>query len=545
MIREIFLENIRLFSFPGVKFSLPNLSIFCGTNSSGKSTVLKTLLLLRQTEGIEESSGSAQGGTLRLVGSQVDLGDFSSFVANGDTKKKITVSVTIEDTIPSSFFLFLKSLDSSGESEKEQEDSEQESILYLFKSSFVFESSQNRLKIKNQSSSKDSLQENENIESSTHGVLLSAEYELSVRDEKLLCWKIELPQDKEKGRPNYDLLIQKDYFLKWEKKHNFPKEMVILEESECGNFVKAATVLDGLIPDRMIMKYSPPKAEELSNNLEETKWVIFPMPDHMMEALKDLSRALHQIHYLSPLRTPAKRYYITNLDTIPNPDPAGEFLPYILRLHEGPKVWNARPSQDNAVQEGLISALNGWLYYLRVGAEPPEGEPCEEIEVTAIKNILVELQIKTVAGRRKFPLADSGFGYSQVLPILVRGLLAPKNSTLIVEQPELHLNPALQVRLARFFVAMARTKKQIIIETHSEHIVNAIRVFAAEDESGVISANSAIFFVNALTEVPLIHELTVRPDGTVPEWPHDFFGEAVTLSGRLLRAQKRYRKKDL
>ena len=89
---------------------------------------------------------------------------------------------------------------------------------------------------------------------------------------------------------------------------------------------------------------------------------------------------------------------------------------------------------------------------------------------------------------------------------------------------------------------MARIGKQIIIETHSEHIVNAIRVFSAEDESGDLSSSCAVFFIDFKEKEPIIHELSIRPDGVVPEWPHNFFGEAASLTGRLLRAQKRFRK---
>jgi predicted ATPase len=123
----------------------------------------------------------------------------------------------------------------------------------------------------------------------------------------------------------------------------------------------------------------------------------------------------------------------------------------------------------------------------------------------------------------------------------VGGLLADPGNTFIVEQPELHLNPSLQVRLAEFFISMVRAGKQVLVETHSEHIVNAIRVLTAEDESGFMSERSRIYFIDTSGAKPAVHELSVQKDGTVPEWPRYFFGEAVELTGRLLRAQKRFR----
>ena len=171
-----------------------------------------------------------------------------------------------------------------------------------------------------------------------------------------------------------------------------------------------------------------------------------------------------------------------------------------------------------------------------------DGEVRNEFEVFSHKGVLVELELKSALGDEAYALADSGFGYSQVLPILVQGLLMDPGDSLFIEQPGLHLNPSLQVRLSQFFVAMSCADKQIIIETHSEHIVNAIRVIAAEDESGVISSNCGIVFIDIKDKKLQMYELSIKVDGTVSDWPYNFFGEATTLTGRLLRAQKRFRK---
>jgi predicted ATPase len=156
----------------------------------------------------------------------------------------------------------------------------------------------------------------------------------------------------------------------------------------------------------------------------------------------------------------------------------------------------------------------------------------------------VEIKIKSVTETHVYPLIDSGFGYSQVLPILVKGLLAKPGQTLIVEQPELHLNPALQVRLADFLIAMVGVGKQVLIETHSEHIIDAIRVLSVEDETGLLENKCRIFFIDTELDKPRILPLDIQKDGTVPDWPQHFFGEAASLTGRLLRAQKKFRKKS-
>jgi predicted ATPase len=179
---------------------------------------------------------------------------------------------------------------------------------------------------------------------------------------------------------------------------------------------------------------------------------------------------------------------------------------------------------------------------LRTGETKQEQRNLEkEIEIATTKDVMIEFKLRSNFSETSHALMDSGVGYSQVLPILVKSLLAEKGTTLIIEQPELHLNPALQVRLAEFFIAMTRAGKQILIESHSEHIVNAIRVLAAEDETGDVAKRSAIFYIDNVENLPRVFSLSIQEDGSVPEWPSTFFGEAATMTSRLLRAQKRFR----
>ena len=213
----------------------------------------------------------------------------------------------------------------------------------------------------------------------------------------------------------------------------------------------------------------------------------------------------------------------------------------MLRDRAEDRVTNVLPGAGTEItRQPLGKALDGWVHYLRTGES---GSPSESAEVllSTTKQVLVQISVKSPSNSEGYALADSGFGYSQVLPILVRGLLADAGSTFIVEQPELHLNPSLQVRLAEFFVSMVRGGKQVLIETHSEHLVNAIRVLAAEDETGALSQKSRIYFIDTSLPRPVLRNLSVEKDGTIPDWPRYFFGEAVELTGRLLRAQKRFR----
>jgi predicted ATPase len=180
------------------------------------------------------------------------------------------------------------------------------------------------------------------------------------------------------------------------------------------------------------------------------------------------------------------------------------------------------------------------MYYLRTGecSEVDPEKDLHEIDVTSMKDVLLEFAVKTFGGEAH-GLADSGFGYSQILPIVVRGLIAQVGSTIMVEQPELHLNPAIQVRLAEFLMSLVVAGKRVLIETHSEHIVNSIRVLSAEDPTNQFAGKCKVVYVNTESGKPQLRQLEIQPDGTIPEWPRQFFGEALTLSARLLKAQNR------
>lgn len=90
-------------------------------------------------------------------------------------------------------------------------------------------------------------------------------------------------------------------------------------------------------------------------------------------------------------------------------------------------------------------------------------------------------------------LWQTGFGVSQVLPIIVQGLLCPKDGILIVDSPEIHMHPSVQAGIVDFFIEMALAGKNVIIETHSDHVLTRIRRRIAESKISVNDVN--IYFV--------------------------------------------------
>jgi hypothetical protein len=515
MFTEIELENIRIFAGAGWKFTLRPLTVFCGVNSSGKSTILKTLPLLRQSQGIHESS-IRDNGKLRFVGSQVDMGDFRSLVSHNDTSRDISIGLTIKDNIPTNL---VDELRTPGIQQNVSEmPSDDENIIdYFLKSKFTF-SSDKLLEPTEDIPLPENYQQTVNYAS--HDFLNKAQFELLVDEQVLLSWELVTVSDK--GRRRYQLVVPSKYL---------PMEADSSDQQTTD--LRLNISLQGLLPSTRLLRVSLVDLESLRK-----------LPGIIFGATRDLETKLAIMRYIGPIRSPARRYYITEADARPPMDAAGEFLPYILKEPGRYSAWYVAPGEDKPKRDTLTNALNLWLYYIRTGVVLHQDGACSEIETESTK-ALVELRVKNIFGNELHALADSGFGYSQVLPILVSGLGSLRNNTIIVEQPELHLNPALQVRLGEFFVSLVKAGKQILIETHSEHIVNTIRVLTAEDETGELSKLCSIHYIDMDSSGPVTHELSVRPDGIVPDWPHQFFGEAASLTGRLLRAQRRFRKVSL
>jgi predicted ATPase len=119
---------------------------------------------------------------------------------------------------------------------------------------------------------------------------------------------------------------------------------------------------------------------------------------------------------------------------------------------------------------------------------------------------------------------NTGFGVSYVFPIIVSGFCLTAGSTFIVENPEVHLHPHAQSVLAQFLAAVSRTGVQVIIETHSDHIINGIRLFTKEhpEASSEIIINS----ISRQDSTGSVKYITLDNDGNLSDTHEGFFDQA-------------------
>jgi predicted ATPase len=137
-----------------------------------------------------------------------------------------------------------------------------------------------------------------------------------------------------------------------------------------------------------------------------------------------------------------------------------------------------------------------------------------------------EVRVRTQPNAPEVLITDVGFGVSQVLPVIVLCFYAPEGSTLILEQPEIHLHPSVQAGLADVFVDAIKTRGvQIILESHSEHLLRRLQRRIAEE--AISEKDITLYFTDVVGGRSQLSQLDVDAFGNIRNWPKDFFGDEM------------------
>lgn len=174
---------------------------------------------------------------------------------------------------------------------------------------------------------------------------------------------------------------------------------------------------------------------------------------------------------------------------------------------------------------------------LRLQAEAWASEIIRPLRITA--RVAVGIMAGTIrfgepglSGEEIRPV-NTGFGVSYALPVVVAGLLTEPGDLLIVENPEAHLHPAGQSRLGRFLARVAGSGVQVLVETHSDHVLNGARLAVAQDRSLPAKDMITHYF-----DHDRILPVTTNDKGELSHWPSGFFDQIETDLGRLARARR-------
>ena len=137
-----------------------------------------------------------------------------------------------------------------------------------------------------------------------------------------------------------------------------------------------------------------------------------------------------------------------------------------------------------------------------------------------------------------YPSYHVGFGYSYILSIVVTALIAKEGDIVIVENPEAHLHPEAQTRLTFMLAKLGARGVQVFIETHSEHVINGIRLAALKEEYALNNEDVRIFFFDKDFQKK---DLIIEKNGKILNWPERFFDQYQKELSEIIRlgAQKK------
>ncbi len=478
------LETIGLENFKGFQkvdeLKIKPITILCGINSCGKSSILQSILLFKQTL---ESKNPKQ--MLLLNGRFVRLGMFKDIVFEQRSENIVTLK-----------FRF-KASDFS-------------SIWNVSVFSLLQHSMRNK------------------------GAEYIIDYEISLGDsgkiktESFLrptiyqvIFKLETKTSDGTVIPGIDICIKliKDdvYDVQWK---NIEKHFGIISITD-------NNIGSGSIRSRVIFANLFP-LEISAHNEAGTSDVVFAF--YKLNSL--LQNIFDSYTYIGPLREePSRRY--TYEDEIVEIGNKGENAAYIYLSEQDKPIENHYFYEANGdyfkkqqASLPLSEALSKWLDLMKIRELKPEST-----------NEIIYLKLNSSSGRKtRVNIADVGFGVSQIFPILLEGLRMPERHTLLLEQPEIHLHPNLQMEMADYFIALALSNKRVIAETHSDHVINRLVRRMVEDKTNRLKELIGIYFITAdENEGVKFEEVSIGKSG-IENWPKEFFDQTANEQEKTILA---------
>lgn len=467
------MNNIRLINFRNIadsgEIQLKPLTILVGKNGSGKSSLLRLFPLLQQSLEVAK-----RGPILWYNEKGVDFGDFNSTVCENEKSIQIGFSLNYGRKKNESFLIRMLISIIEDKTEPNHPD---KSISYDKVTKIELEYLTNNIIIKFVDDQKVQIEINgkSDYEAVNGGMLFGLYPNISVNSEN--------------GVPGFRELIDA---LAVDGKYKY-REYIDFVNVSFEEFQK-------LVSDK-----------NLSYNIKELYTsIIYNYLDHLLLDLQMLLRVeMDNVTYIGPFRESPKRYYrFQNLATH-KIDPMGSNMAVYV----------------NAMQKNRINDFNSILkekYGFELEAESHFGQ--------------ISLFIKK--NNDKTNIVDNGFGYSQLMPVLlalhrfnttVHETVYPFRSDfqmLCIEQPELHLHPALQKKIGMSLADSAKKivskkqKKILLLETHSRSLIDSIGEAIADKK--IKSENVAVYLFESDSHVAKIRTSLFDEDGYLTNWPLGF-----------------------
>ena len=538
MLREYRLTNFKAFG-ETVTIPIRPLTLIFGANSSGKSSILQSLLLLKQT--LEEAKNPNTA--LLPKGSLVDLGTYSDFVHRQDIGRDFEFRVRFD-------------LESRGHTGTADASSEREKGLLSQR--------EQAIEILNDAGVMNAgLTFRFSYDEEKHAAVSPPRMALTIGDERQplisdIGRKLTINFESEFWRQwwnnikeRFDGLLNLAYDVKLGgEKCEISELREILQNSQLEDVINDLREMNrslsyakykNFIPDSANLFNRLPKRKQSIFNAQLCIMTNYPTEDgntadygeiDFLNFQKEPDRSIREVvtHlclplpqfleslvYLGPLRSQPEHYYEYSGDLSEYVGQRGENFPSILL--ENPDVLK----KTNEDLERL-----GVRYRLKTSRLLHEDRSPSSI---------FSLHLTDTNTYITASIRDVGFGISQALPIVLQNQLS-KKKTLLIEQPEIHLHPAHQAELGDMFIrsALGKQKNTLLLETHSENLILRIlrRIRETndnelpEDLPPIRPENVAILYVQPGENGAQVIEIPVTEDGDFTRpWPQGFFDERV------------------
>ncbi len=504
MLLEVSLENFKAFADRQVAKLAP-ITLIYGPNSAGKSSLIQSLLLMKQTVGGAGSSTSE----LIMKGDLVDLGTFKSVLHRHDSRKHFLMSVVYSDDWFGKtsalhhppLHLNVRITDNRrittifqarvAPGTKKKDFSQLTDVCYetLGKAAVRFE-----------------LEQSKNPSSST-------KYYTAGSNQKVF-------QLKHVQIPNVQEFFKKVFNEK--RNQSSPSEsdelMTRLEnQALSGNLSSSLNEVGNFIASNLLPTYGMANREEMKKGVNDSLRIFRPVAGFVESLSYEYTQMLRNISYLGPMRVYPERLYFMAGGQKKTVGSKGENVPAVIY-------------QD---QKRLTKLINDWFLRFEIPYR---------IKITDIGNDItgkiVSMSLEDRASKVVVSPSDVGFGIGQLLPIIVEGLVSSYRIVL-VEQPEIHLHPKLQAHIADFLIetaGLARPSEkncihswannQWIVETHSEALI--LRLQKRIRQGRINKEDVSILYVAPSSEYgSIIKTLRLDERGDfLDEWPDGFFEES-------------------
>lgn len=245
-------------------------------------------------------------------------------------------------------------------------------------------------------------------------------------------------------------------------------------------------------------------------------------PARFMDGISVLEQK--HFYYLNAERIGPRISYEFETQDFPHTGYQGEYAVQLLHNYQDFNVIEAKKT-DNEKSLTLRWQTRAWMDFIIPGI--------------SIDNTQLYGKIKKgeVTFGNSIP-TNVGFGISYILPIVVAGLIAEKGSMLIVENPEAHLHPLGQSRIGRFLAKIANAGVCVVVETHSEHVINGIRLATLENKISPKDVQINFLTQETSQSTPIVKSIQVNDTGDLTSYPKGFFDQEKKDFAEMIRLKR-------